>query len=356
MIRQAPFLLGLLLLAAPAAAQAPKKPDTPAAPAKPVKKESLQVTITAAKAEVPVGQLIKATVVLKNVGVDAVTLPKLAEDRQLVSFDVQLDKGKVFKFEKIHSSPYKLKKDWPVGKLEAGKTWTLEVGFPALTVGDFTITAHYGRKPASGLKNKPPHVTSKPVKVRIVADGKNKEVAVHFRTSMGPIRARLFPRLALGTCLHFARYILEGGYSQGDTKQKLRKPFHQGLIFHRVIRNFMIQTGCPLGKGSGDAGYGIPGEAPRKDATGKVPEKQRHHPGRLSMAKTTHPDSGGTQFFIVTGRARHLDGVHAVFGEVTRGMEVAYTISEVVTGSADKPLEDVTIDHIALKPAKGKKK
>jgi len=118
-----------------------------------------------------------------------------------------------------------------------------------------------------------------------------------------------------------------------------------------VIKNFMIQGGDPNGDGTGDAGYGIKGEAPRKDANGKVPERSRHLPGRLSMAKTSHPDSGGTQFFIVTGPASHLDGVHTVFGEVTRGLEVVATIGEVPTGAKDKPLEPVTIDDIRIRPS-----
>lgn len=356
-----PLTLGLLI-ALPASAQ-DKTPAQPTPPKKagdakaepkpaPVEAKSLELSITAAKAEVAVGGMIETTITLKNVGVDPATLPLPEEDRQLVSFEVQLGGSKVFIFEKIHKSPYDLKKDWKTGTIAPKGTETLKVNFPALAVGDFTITPHYGRKPSKNLKAVPPHVVGKPLKVRIVpAKNGAKQVAVDLRTSLGPIRLRLFAQEALGTCLHFARLIMEGGYPGGDTTKKLRRPFLKGLVFHRVIKSFMVQGGCPFGTGSGDAGYGIKGEAPKKDVNGKVPERSRHLPGRLSMAKTAHPDSGGTQFFLVTGPSSHLDGVHTVFGEVMRGLEVMHTIGEVPTAAKDKPLEDVTIDDIQIRPS-----
>jgi peptidyl-prolyl cis-trans isomerase B (cyclophilin B) len=111
----------------------------------------------------------------------------------------------------------------------------------------------------------------------------------------------------------------------------------------------MIQGGCPNGDGLGSPGYSIPAElAERTD--GELPSRLKHIPGRLSMARSGHYDSAGSQFFICVGDSKSLDGEYTVFGEVVRGMDVVDTIAETTTGARDKPLEDVTIDMIELLP------
>ncbi|MGE0709294.1 MAG: peptidylprolyl isomerase [Planctomycetota bacterium] len=336
-----PFALPLaaLLLVSGLALRAQEQPPQPGGFTQPVPAK-LELALTASKPEVSVGALVTLTVTLKNVGVDPVTLPKLDEDRQLVSFDLQLNDGRVFAYERIHPNPYAAKLDWPTGELKPGESWTYETHLPALCTGDLTVTAYYGRKTAPKLNPKPPVTASKPLKLKLVPAANGAErVRVRLITSLGPIDLRLFPEEALGTCCHFARLVI------GQAK-----PFYKGLTFHRVIPNFMIQGGCPLGNGLGDGGYSIPAEFAQKGPDGKVPEKLRHVPGKLSMAHSSHDDSAGTQFFITTATSPHLDGSYTCFGEVTRGMDVALTIAEVDTDQNNKPKEPVRIVGIRIEP------
>ena len=118
------------------------------------------------------------------------------------------------------------------------------------------------------------------------------------------------------------------------------KGFYNGVIFHRVIDNFMIQGGDPTGTGMGGPGYTIKDE---------FSSKLLHDgPGVLSMANAG-PDTGGSQFFITLRDCPWLDGKHAVFGKVTKGLEVVYRIGKVATDANDKPLKDVVINKITIK-------
>ena len=118
--------------------------------------------------------------------------------------------------------------------------------------------------------------------------------------------------------------------------------FYDGLIFHRVIPGFMIQGGDPKGLGYGGPGYSIRGEF----AANGFPNPIKHTLGVLSMARSSMPDSAGSQFFIMTGDSPHLDGQYAAFGKVTEGIEVAQEIENVPRNAADKPLEDQVIDSV----------
>ncbi|MBL4849057.1 MAG: peptidylprolyl isomerase [Planctomycetes bacterium] len=316
-------------------------------------KQSLALSATLKATTAEVGSLAILTVTLTNTGKTAVELPKLAEDRQLISFDVQLEGGRVFAFEKITPSPFTTKLDWETGSLKPGESWDLEVPFPVLLTGKLTITTHYGRKAAPRLKAKPSHVTAKPVVLEMVATASGADtIAIKLSTSLGPIHMRLFPEEALGTSLHYARLILVGAKAQG--KGEVRKPYYRGLKFHRVMPGFMIQGGCPLGNGLGDAGYSIPAEFAKPGSDGRIPEKLRHVPGKLSMARSSHDDSAGTQFFICTATPTHLDGKYTCFGEVTRGLDVAMTIADVDADQSSKPKSDVMIDGIRIEAVKSK--
>ena len=112
------------------------------------------------------------------------------------------------------------------------------------------------------------------------------------------------------------------------------KGFYDGLIFHRVIPGFMIQGGCPKGNGTGGPGYDIKGEFA---GNGFAQNDLKHTTGVLSMARAMHPDSAGSQFFIMVAPAPHLDGQYAAFGQVTDGVEEAIRISELPTDWNDKP-------------------
>lgn len=118
--------------------------------------------------------------------------------------------------------------------------------------------------------------------------------------------------------------------------------FYDGLIFHRVIPGFMIQGGCPKKNGTGGPGYTIPGEFSSNGFSNEL----KHSKGVLSMARAQHPDSAGSQFFIMAANSPHLDGQYAAFGQVTSGLEVVDEIVNVKRSPMDKPLVDVVITKV----------
>lgn len=120
--------------------------------------------------------------------------------------------------------------------------------------------------------------------------------------------------------------------------------FYDGLIFHRVIPGFMIQGGDPLGNGTGGPGYEIKGEFKSNGFDNDL----KHERGILSMARSMKPDSAGSQFFIMTEDAPHLDGMYAAFGRVTDGMEEADRIVSVERDMMDKPKKDQVIKSIRI--------
>lgn len=129
----------------------------------------------------------------------------------------------------------------------------------------------------------------------------------------------------------------------------INRKFYDGLIFHRVIKGFMIQGGCPDGTGMGGPGYSIKGEF----AQNGVANDLKHTEGVLSMARSRHPDSAGSQFFIMHKNSPHLDGSYAAFGKVIEGMDVVNRIAETATDYSDRPLEkqmmqSVTVDTFGV--------
>ena len=134
------------------------------------------------------------------------------------------------------------------------------------------------------------------------------------------IKAELYPEIAPNSVKNFISLISKG--------------FYDGLIFHRVISGFMIQGGCPDGTGMGDPGYSIPGEFLQNGFKNDL----KHTRGVLSMARAMHPDSAGSQFFIMHDDAPHLDGAYAAFGKVIEGMDAVDKIAKVKVNFQDKPL------------------
>ncbi len=121
--------------------------------------------------------------------------------------------------------------------------------------------------------------------------------------------------------------------------------FYNGLIFHRVIRGFMIQGGDPEGTGMGGPGYSIKGEF----AANGVQNDLKHTRGVISMARSMNPNSAGSQFFVMHEDAPHLDGQYAAFGKMTDGFDVLDEIATTKTGYADRPMFDMVIKTIEVK-------
>ena len=122
------------------------------------------------------------------------------------------------------------------------------------------------------------------------------------------------------------------------------KGFYKGLTFHRVIKGFMIQGGCPKGNGTGGPGYCIKGEFAANGVNNPISHKR----GVISMARAMNPNSAGSQFFIMHKDGEFLDGQYAAFGQVTKGIEVVDAIASVRTSPNDRPLEAVVIKDIRI--------
>jgi cyclophilin family peptidyl-prolyl cis-trans isomerase len=162
-----------------------------------------------------------------------------------------------------------------------------------------------------------------------------------FDTSMGQIVTRLLEDRAPGTVKNFVA-LATGTKESADASgsRMLRKRFYDGLIFHRVIKGFMIQTGDVTGGGDGKCGVdAIPDEI---DSTVTF-----NVPGRLAMANLGRPNSAACQIFITVGPANHLNGTFTIFGVVSSGQEVADRIANAPT-SGDRPLTPVTIDKVTI--------
>lgn len=144
------------------------------------------------------------------------------------------------------------------------------------------------------------------------------------------IKAELYPDIAPNTVNNFITLINSG--------------FYNGLTFHRVIYNFMLQGGCPEGTGRGGPGYHIKGEFSQNGFQNTL----KHTPGVLSMARAMNPDSAGSQFFIMHKAAPHLDGAYAAFGKVIEGMEVVNEIAECDTDFGDKPLDPQVMKSVTV--------
>lgn len=127
-------------------------------------------------------------------------------------------------------------------------------------------------------------------------------------------------------------------------EELVEKHFYDGLTFHRVIEGFMIQGGCPLGNGTGGPGYAIRGEFAANGFDNPI----KHTRGVISMARSMHPDSAGSQFFIMHQDAPHLDGQYAAFGHVVEGMDVVDEIATTPTGLQDRPKTPQRIRTITI--------
>lgn len=144
------------------------------------------------------------------------------------------------------------------------------------------------------------------------------------------MKAELYPEIAPNTVNNFISLI--------------NKDYYNGLIFHRVIKGFMIQGGCPDGTGMGGPGYSIKGEFNQNGFSNQL----EHEPGVLSMARAMHPDSAGSQFFVMHKNSPHLNGAYAAFGKVTEGIDVVNKIAETDTDYNDRPATPQVIKKVTV--------
>lgn len=154
---------------------------------------------------------------------------------------------------------------------------------------------------------------------------------VTFEMENGKImKAELYPEIAPNSVKNFISLVKKG--------------FYNGLIFHRVIPGFMIQGGCPEKSGMGGPGYSIKGEF----SSNSFKNDLKHTTGVLSMARSQHPDSAGSQFFIMVANAPHLDGHYAAFGKLIEGQNVADEIVSTKTDFRDRPYEEQVMKSVTV--------
>ena len=159
---------------------------------------------------------------------------------------------------------------------------------------------------------------------------KNNPVVTIEMENGGVMKVELYPETAPNTVANFISLVEKG--------------FYNGTIFHRVIPGFMIQGGDPEGTGMGGPGYRIKGEF----TANRFQNDLKHTKGVISMARSGHPDSAGSQFFIMGDDAPHLDGQYASFGKVIEGIEVADQIVSVATNYSDRPLEEQRMRSVTV--------
>lgn len=201
----------------------------------------------------------------------------------------------------------------------------------AFLLAAFSFRADAKTETKSGKKDKAAKADEK----------KGKEMFALFETSKGNFKVKLLSDKAPKTVENFVG-LAEGTKEWTDPKtgNKVKKPFYDGLTFHRVIKDFMIQGGCPLGTGTGGPGYRFEDEF--------TPGQQKHDkPGILSMANAG-PNTNGSQFFVTTVPTPWLDGRHTVFGEVVEGIDVVHSIENSKTGPMDRPAEPIVIKHVKI--------
>lgn len=315
-----------------------------------------KTTIASAKTVVTLGEPLELELTLTNLAPQKTEFIKPILDIDSVSFELTLlpekDKPWIFTYTIITPSVYEHQRN-KLEKitLEAMNTpnSTYKTGFkiPTLKTGKWQIKAVYkgGQYPDISEpisfavlppRNNRDSVATPPAPKKATAETSEKSAVVKdvelvavLETSKGKITCRFFPEMAPNTVMNFVRLAQDG--------------FYTNHIFHRVIKGFMIQGGCPERTGRGGPGYSIPAEFGQK----------KHLKGTLSMARSQSNDSAGSQFYICLEPQAMLDGKYTVFGETIEGQDVVDAIGAVQTtgnrgNPPDKPLEDMVIKKITI--------
>lgn len=229
----------------------------------------------------------------------------------------------------------------------------LEATEPLINYGDLKggAPAHPKTENSSALTPPPPPpapAESEPEEnLQISAELLHKKMFAVLHTSLGKIKIRLFYAEAPRTVQNFIDLARgEKEFTEARSGTKVRRPFYNGLIFHRVIKDFLIQTGCPFGTGRGGPGFVIPDE---------ISNSARHvKAGMVAMANTrgadgkVNKDSAGSQFFITLTQQKDLDDTSTIFGEVIEGMDVLNRIGNVKVGLTDRPIQRVYLRAVEI--------
>ena len=294
-------------------------------------KSDLSLTLAADKADYVLGDDILAEVTLANSGEKAADLAELAFDERSLSFDVAIDAGggkdKRFLFSIVRPDPHLMERIAPARvTLKSKKSLVAVFRIPTLRAGAMTVTAVY--------KGADKELKSAAASLKVGAQKNDKgedqgRLAAIVETSMGAIQIDLAPEDAPNNVANFVSLV--------------RRGFYNGLLFHRVVKNSWIQSGCPY-----DNGYGGPGYALKSEAEG---QKVLHEPGTVSMSGNLKNGYTGSQFFISLTNLPSFDGKFTVIGKVTTaGLDTIRKIGLVeVDKNTDRPnKEDVRVKEVKI--------
>ncbi|MEQ9500515.1 MAG: peptidylprolyl isomerase [Deltaproteobacteria bacterium] len=210
-------------------------------------------------------------------------------------------------------------------------------------IGLFAFTLLVGAASTAVAQEPPKQIGIKQALEGVKGKG---ELHAKIETNLGTIEVKLHEKLAPRTVANFVGLARgKQPYLDSKTRKVKKSNYYDGIIFHRVIPNFMVQTGDPTGTGRGGPGY--------KFADEFYPSLKHDKPGILSMANAG-PGTNGSQFFITERPTPHLDNRHSVFGEVVGGMDVVRKIARVKTAPGDKPVQDVVMKKVTIFRTAGK--
>jgi len=303
----------------------------------------LKLTAAPTQTEVTIGDWIVITLTFTNTTANKMDMIKPMLDIDSASFYIKTtplsgNSGKSFVYSVITPSAYEHNRGQMAKvSLAAGAQVQETFKIPATTLGLWEITAYYQgfQRPISAEPLRINIITPKSDKLEKPKDG---ELIARIETSKGVMKCRFFFNDAPNTAMNFIRLSKEG--------------FYNSLIFHRIMKGFMIQGGCPLGNGGGNPGYSIKGEF----------NAHKHLKGTLSMARSSRNpptpidnDSAGSQFFICHGAVSRLDNQYTAFGELIEGTDVLDALASVQTApnpnnpeEISKPVENVFIKSVSL--------
>ena len=321
----------LPLLGASLALAQDSQPTTKPAAAEP----KLEVTVKAPE-QVTLGEDLVLAIQIKNVGEEAAPLRNIVLSSHSAFIEVSGRRWKhpfaILRFPGgIPNLTPSAQTPLAPGKVLEGKLTipTVETGAFEVRVG---VTGHVPFPLPRGLKVRPFYSAKVKIDVRPTKEGAVRYEVV-MKTNHGEVRLSLDDEAAPCSVRNFVTLI--------------RQDFYSGLKFHRVIKGFMIQGGDPKGDGSGGPGYSIPAE---------FNKTRQHKPGALAMARTGHPHTAGSQFYVCLGSPKHLDGQYTIFGQVVAGQSAIDAIGALPVGAGDKPTTDAVMETLTLVPvdAEGK--
>ncbi len=243
----------------------------------------LELSAAVAKNEVGLGENLDLVFKVKNNGDKPTKVKELKFGRGSLELAVTMDQGLKFTYTRINGGPYETEPIKDV-ELPAGGELEAKVALPALAGGPVRIVGKLWGK-----------LETPAVEATVTGGG---SLGLRFETDAGIMDAKLLPEIAANTVANIAALVNQG--------------YYDNLIFHRIIKGFMIQGGCPRGDGTGGPGFSLPAEF----------NSHHHARGVLSMARSQHRDSAGSQFFVMHGDAPHLDNQYTAFGELTDGLDV----------------------------------